>query len=203
MKAFPVQAALVLFMSLSFPFLSAVPAFAEPTQEATDSAAAGQGKAKDRGPVPSEPHATTASFGDWTLRCQRTGKGSDADPICDVAQSIQDDARGIVAQISLQDEAKPGEMRLYFWLQSMSGITLPSLVKVIDEKDQATLDLAWHRCLPNSCIADEVLPPETLKKWRSHDEQGRIEYKGDSGRDEFVPVSFRGLAQALDALRQK
>src|SRR5262245_4714411 len=38
--------------------------------------------------VDSEPQATTAAFGDWVLRCQRTGTGSEARRNCEMVQSI-------------------------------------------------------------------------------------------------------------------
>src|SRR5262245_2990638 len=39
-------------------------------------------------PAASEPQATTASFGDWVLRCQRVGTGSEARRSCEMVQSV-------------------------------------------------------------------------------------------------------------------
>ena len=39
-----------------------------------------------------------------------------------------------------------------------------------------------------------------LARWRAQDGAGRLTFKNGSGQDTVLPISFRGLARALDAL---
>src|SRR5262249_192868 len=40
-------------------------------------------------PVGSEPEATTATYGDWVMRCQRIAAANATQRVCEVAQSVQ------------------------------------------------------------------------------------------------------------------
>ncbi|WP_271023478.1 hypothetical protein [Rhizobium sp. RCAM05973] len=67
----------------------------------TDSPAAAA-PASSAAPVSSEPNTTTASFGDWTLRCQRVGEAGKATRVCEVAQAMQVQGQTApVAQIAI------------------------------------------------------------------------------------------------------
>jgi hypothetical protein len=39
-----------------------------------------------------------------------------------------------------------------------------------------------------------------LSRWRAQDGAGRLQFKTGAGQDTILPMSFRGLARALDAL---
>jgi hypothetical protein len=39
-----------------------------------------------------------------------------------------------------------------------------------------------------------------LKRWRDQNGAGRMIFKSGAGQDTLIPISFRGLARALDAL---
>ena len=70
----------------------------------------------------------------------------------------------------------------------------------IDDKDTLPADLSWRRCLPGGCFADIEIKDDLLQRWRSQSAQGIIKFKDSAGRDVTLPFSFRGFAQALDAL---
>jgi invasion protein IalB len=154
-------------------------------------------------PVSEEPAATTASFGDWVMRCQRTGEGDKAVKSCEAAQTIQVQGQTApIAQIGI-GRLSPGEpLRITVILPP--NITLPSNVHVVtDEKDDPGIDLAWRRCLPGGCIAEVKLEPETIKNWRARSAPGKLSFKDATGRVVAIPFSFRGLAQSLDALAKE
>jgi invasion protein IalB len=154
-------------------------------------------------PVSDEPAATTASFGDWVMRCQRTGDGDKAVKSCEAAQTIQVQGQTApIAQIGI-GRLSPGDpLRITDILPP--NITLPSNVHVVtDEKDDPGIDLAWRRCLPGGCIADVKLEPETIKSWRARSAPGKLSFKDATGRVVAIPFSFRGLAQSLDALAKE
>src|SRR6202789_2244362 len=154
-------------------------------------------------PVSDEPAATTASFGDWVMRCQRTGEGDKAVKSCEAAQTIQVQGQTApIAQIGI-GRLSPGEpLRITVILPP--NITLPSNVHVVtDEKDDPGIDLAWRRCLPGGCIAEVKLERETIKNGRARSAPGKLSFKDATGRVVAIPFSFRGLAQSLDALAKE
>jgi invasion protein IalB len=154
-------------------------------------------------PVSDEPAATTASFGDWIMRCQRTGEGDKAVRVCEAGQIIQVQGQAApIAQIGIGRLSLGEAMRITVVLPP--NIALPSIVHIAaDEKDESGIDLTWRRCLPGSCIAGAQLDPETIKDWRGRSVAGKLSFKDATGRVLTIPFSFRGLAQSLDALAKE
>jgi invasion protein IalB len=159
--------------------------------------------ASPQAPVSEEPAATTASFGDWVMRCARTGEGDKVIKTCEAAQTIQVQGQSApIAQMGIGRLSAGEPLRLTVVLPP--NIVLPSSVHVAtDEKDDAGVDLAWRRCLPGGCIAEVKLESETIKSWRARSTPGKVTYKDAAGRAVAIPFSFRGLAQALDALAKE
>lgn len=147
-----------------------------------------------------EPASTSATYGDWVLRCQHVGEGDKAQRLCEVAQTVQlQGQQGPIAQIAFGRVAAADPLKLTAALPS--NISLPGSVALgLGDKDPSPLALTWRRCLPGACIADGVPAPDTLRNYRAAADAGRLVFKDATGRDIAVPVSFRGLAQALDAL---
>ena len=153
-------------------------------------------------PVPAEPGTTTASFGDWVLRCQRVGEGDAGPRVCEVAQAMQAQGpKAPIAQIAIGRSA-PGEP-LRVTLVVVPDLSFPSSAQVVGDSTGPVLELPWRRCLPGGCFADAVAKDDLLKRWRGATEPGRIVVKSASGRDVAIPLSFRGLAPALDALAKE
>jgi len=151
-------------------------------------------------PVSEEPAVTTASFGDWVMRCQRTGEGEKAVRICEAAQTVQVQGQNApIAEIGIGRLTAGEPLRVTVLLPP--NITLPGNVHIVtDEKDDPGIDLNWRRCLPGGCFAEATATAETTKSWRSRSGAGKVSYKDATGRVIAIPFSFRGLAQALDAL---
>ena len=155
-----------------------------------------QAAAPKPAPVPSEPGATTASYGDWVLRCQQ-GTGERPVRICEAAQTIQVQGQAApIAQVAV-GRAGPGEP-LQATVVLPSNVGFPGGVK-----NAAGFDLPWRRCLPGGCVADAPARDDVLKRWRGASEPGRIVYRNAAAQDVSIPLSFRGLAQALDALARE
>ncbi|WP_407527947.1 invasion associated locus B family protein [Methylobacterium oryzisoli] len=153
-------------------------------------------------PVPAEPGLTTASFGDWLLRCQRTGEGEKAERVCEVAQSLHVQGQPApIAQIAI-GRIGPAPLRVTAVLPVT--VSFPSAVQVLaGEKEAAPFDLAWRRCQQGGCLADAALSEDVLKRWRGSAEPGRIRFKDAAGREIALPLSMRGLGPALDALAKE
>jgi invasion protein IalB len=156
--------------------------------------------AKPPAPVSADPQSTTAAYGDWVVRCQRIGDGAAAQRICEAAETIQTQgAQAPIAQIAIGRLAPTDPLRLTLVLPPNIGF--PSAPRMdVDDKDAHAVDLNWRRCLPGGCFADAEAKDDLLQFWRKQTGQGSIRFKDGAGRDIVAPFSFRGLAQALDAL---
>ncbi len=152
--------------------------------------------------VPAEPSVTTASFGDWTLRCQRLD-ATKPGRVCEVALVLQAQGQQApIAQIAIGRIASADPLRITAVMPV--SVTFPSSVQiVIGEKDAKPLDLPWRRCIPTGCFADAAPGDDMLKQWRKASEAGRIQFKDAAGRDLALPLSTRGLDPALDALAKE
>lgn len=152
--------------------------------------------------VPSEPSVTTASFGDWTLRCQRLDAAKPG-RVCEVALVLQAQGQQApIAQIAIGRVANNEPLRITAVMPV--SVTFPSSVQIIlGEKDAKPLDLPWRRCIPTGCFADAAPSDELVKQWRKAGEAGRIQFRDAAGRELALPLSTRGLDPALDALAKE
>ena len=147
----------------------------------------------------SEPTSTTASFGDWVLRCQKI-EGGPAPRICEVAQSLMVKGQNApVAQIAMGRTSAKERMRLTVVVPV--NVSFPSTLRIaLGEKPEQALPLAWKRCLPMGCFADLELTDDFLKRLRTPVEGTRLAFTDGAGREFALPFSMTGLPQALDAL---
>jgi invasion protein IalB len=151
-------------------------------------------------PVSADPAATSATYGDWVLRCQRVGEAEKAQRICEVAQTIKlQNQPQPIAEIALGHLPADHTLRLTVVLPP--SVSFPSTVQFATaDKPPQSVDLQWRRCLPGGCFAEVAPSEDSIAAWRGSEGGGRITFKDAAGRDVSLPVSFRGLAQALDAL---
>ena len=163
-------------------------------------------KPAEPAPVSAVPQSTTATFADWVLRCRRPDGAPEGQVSCEVAQTLQVQGQGPIAEIAFG--RPPGvagfkePMRLVVVLPN--NVSFPGTVLMsVDEKDTKPIELAYRRCLPAGCFADAEASNDLLARWRPQGERGRIAFKDGSGRDVTLPFSFRGLSQALDAMAKQ
>lgn len=151
-------------------------------------------------PVGPDPVTTSASYGDWVLRCQRLGPDGKAARVCEVAQVMQSTTQKTpVAEIALG--RLPNDAALHLTAVLPPSISFAGAVQITTvEKTPHGVDLQWRRCLPGGCFAEAKPTDDALKAWRSASEPGRLTYKDAGDHDVSLPLSFRGLAQALDAM---
>ena len=149
-----------------------------------------------------EPNATTASFGDWVLRCQKIEGGAVA-RICEVAQSLAVQGQAApIAQIALGRTSAKERMRAT--VVTPTNVSFPSTPRLLlGEKPEQSVALAWKRCLPMGCFADVELSDDLIKRLRSLTDGPRLSFTDGAGRDLALPFSLTGLPQALDALAKE
>jgi len=156
----------------------------------------------DTAALPAEPNVTTASYGDWVLRCQRAVEAGKVIRLCEVAEIIQVQGQTApVAQIAIGRPARGEPWRITAVLPP--AVAFPSTVKVGHEKDGTITELDWRRCLPGGCFADAHVKDDGLKRLRGLTGTGTLTFKDATGRDVALSLSFRGLAQALDGLAKE
>jgi invasion protein IalB len=164
-----------------------------------------QAPAAKPGAEPANADMTTATFGDWQLRCRVTpaAAGQAAQRSCEVIQSVV--LQGQTAPFAQLGFGKltPSEP-LFFTAVVPVNVAIPGNVKLaVDENDKQPIEASWTRCLPGGCFASIALTDDMLKRLRAQSESGRLMFKNGGGQDLAVPMSFRGLARALDALAKE
>jgi invasion protein IalB len=144
-------------------------------------------------PVSSVPERTTASFGDWILRCE----GGAPKRLCEVALILTAQGQtGPIAQVAVG--------------KGVTTVVLPHNVSllakpriVFAKASDAPVELTWQRCTPGACFASATLSTEAAKLIGAQSEAGKIVYKTAAEQEIALPLSFRGLSQALDALAKE
>lgn len=151
----------------------------------------------------STPDRTTASFGDWTLRCERVPQIANAQRVCEIALAIVPQGQQQpIAQIAIGRIQRTDPLRITLVLPT--NVTLTSPPKFAAEEAGGVLsDTLWQRCFPGGCVSDTVLKDDMAKRLRGRTDPGRIEFKDASGRDIKLIFSTKGLSQALDALAKE
>ena len=146
------------------------------------------------------PDTTTASFGDWTLRCTRRQDVTPPQRFCELAHVVQKPGDpNILGQIAVGRVA-PGE-RLKFTAVLPVNVALRTMPKLVaDGPVPVSVELTWSRCLVGACFADATASDEVLNRLRARTEPGRIDYRDGTDREAGLPISFLGFGQALDAL---
>lgn len=150
--------------------------------------------------VGSDPAATTASYGDWVVRCVKN-EADKGKRLCEVVQTLQvQGQQAPVAQIALGRPPGSDAMRLVVILMP-ANTSFPSSVQMLaSDKDTQPIELGWRYCVPNGCFADNAAVDDAMKRWRSEAGPAKIMFKDAQGREITIPVSLRGLPQALDGL---
>jgi len=147
----------------------------------------------------SPPDNTTASYGDWVLRCQQ----SVAARVCEIVQTLeQQGQRGPIALIAIGRPVKDEPVKLV--IQVPPNLALGDKVSirvVVADKDEAVA--VFQRCLPGGCFAEATLSDDTLKRWRGLSEAGQMRYLDAGKREVALPLSFRGFPAAAEALQRE
>jgi invasion protein IalB len=149
--------------------------------------------------VSADPASTTATFGDWVMRCRKLGANAQAGHFCEVAQILA--VQGQTAPVA---EIAVGRLdpNSAMWLT----IALPPNILIsvapradLGAKDDGGITLAWRRCTPGRCLADVELNDAAINRWRSQSGPGRLQFTNAGGQALILPFSLLGFSQALDA----
>ncbi len=151
--------------------------------------------------VSADPAQTTATYGDWVLRCVRSGDGGTGPRVCELVQTlvVQGQTQP-VAQIAIGNDK--ADLRLTLLVPP--AVSFSKVPTVSGQGGAAPhFDLAWRRCLPNGCFADTVVNADLLTTLRTRTEPLQVVFKDAGERDATLPFSLRGLPASLDALARE
>lgn len=190
MESKPVSLAVLLGLTFGAPALAQAQA-QRPAQNAPAQPAPGS---------VSQPDNTTASYGDWTYRCQQ-GVGT---RVCEMVQTlVSQQQRTPVALIAIGRLNRNEPYKLVVQVAPNVALGANAGVRAaLGEKDEGTL-APFQRCLPGGCFGEVNLTEDLLKRWRAYGEAGQLRYLDAAGRPVTLPFSFRGFAAAADALARE
>jgi invasion protein IalB len=145
-----------------------------------------------------EPQRTTASFGDWVVRCE-TLAGPPLQKTCDMDQfaQVQGQANPI-SRVAIPLPAKGQPAKLI--VQLPVNVSFAVGVRIAADSKDAGVIAPFRRCVPSGCLAEIDLKDDLLKKFRASPEAGKLQFKDAAERDVAIPLSFKGFGQAYDAL---
>jgi invasion protein IalB len=184
---------LVVLVSSAMAQTAPKPAAAAPPAAASPPAATPPAAA-----VAAAPSRTTASFGDWTLRCDRVADATPPKRSCELGLTVQHAGdQSVLAQVAVGRPAAGEPLRFTAVLPANISVgTAPKLI--IEGKD--AVDVAWVRCLPGGCIATAGVSDDLLRKLKAAAVAGQLEYRDAAGREIKLPISWRGFGEAFEAL---
>jgi invasion protein IalB len=160
------------------------------------------GQAAQATPAPgavSQPDNTTASYGDWVLRCQQ----SVAARVCEIVQTLeQQGQRGPIALVAIGRPVKEEPIKLVIQVPPNLSLGDKAAIRVtVADKDEAVA--IFQRCLPGGCFAEASLSDDVFKRWRGFSEAAQMRYLDAGKREVALPLSFRGFPAAAEALQRE
>ena len=147
------------------------------------------------------PQRTTAVYEDWVISCA-VPPGQGTPKSCEMvhSQRIQGQPNP-VGQITISLPAKPGPFRIFF--QVPPNVWIQGGVKFVFDANAQAIVAPFRWCVSERCLADADLPEALVTRMRARTNPGRVEFKEASQRDVSTPVSFKGFAPALDAIKNQ
>jgi invasion protein IalB len=145
------------------------------------------------------PQRTTASYGDWVVRCE-TQTGPPPQKACDMEQLAQVQGQtSPISRVAIPLPAKGEPLKLFVQLPVNASLVAP--IRITTDAKDAGISTPFRRCVPAGCFGELELKDDVQKKFRAATEAaGKIQFKDAGERDVAIPLSFKGFAQAFDAL---
>jgi invasion protein IalB len=147
------------------------------------------------------PQMTTATYGDWVVQCETVPKPPNQ-KVCDMAQTTQVQGRDVpFSRVAVAHPARGQAVKLI--VQVPVNVSFSANVRVRTADTDPGIVAPFARCIPNGCFAEFDLRDDMLKKLYAASGVGKLSFTGAAGREIDVPLSFKGFAQAYDALSRE
>lgn len=141
----------------------------------------------------SQPQATTATYRDWTLRCDHLPENPPRE-VCEVVQAVRaQDGKAFLAQILIGRPAPGQPVRLI--VQLPAGVFLPANA-VLTAPSGETVTAIYTGCL-QVCVADVAVDPAFVKALKIAKEPARLVFRDGNRRPIELPISLDGFSAAF------
>jgi len=145
-----------------------------------------------------EPQRTTATYGDWVLRCEIL-PGPPAQKNCDMEQLAQVQGQtNPISRVAIPLPTKGEAPKLFVQLPVNASFAVP--IKIMADGKDTGVTTPFRRCVPAGCFGELDLKDDLQKKFRAAGEPGKIVFNDASDHEVAIPLSFKGFAQAYEAL---
>ncbi len=183
---------LLSLAALGLATVGAVPAFHTPAFAQAAEKAAADPSGREDADVPTE---IASEHDDWVVRCK--GKGDAR--ICEATQTLQTkDQTGVLASVSVRAQKdKP----VYLLVLVPRGVWLPTNV-AFKVKDGPDFTLTYKRC-GTFCVASLELKPDDITALKASAGSGEMLFETGSRQLVILPLSFKGLGEAMKAALNK
>lgn len=139
------------------------------------------------------PVQTTATFGDWTVRCRKVSKKNDT--LCEMIQVVPaKNKKGAIANLAVG--RLPGDERIRLVIQLPIGVHLPSDV-AMKIGDEAIAQAKFQSCYSSFCLARAELDVTALKRMKGARSM-TVSFKDRAEQDASISVSLSGFTAAHD-----
>lgn len=138
-----------------------------------------------------QPVQTTATFGDWTVRCRKVSKQNDK--LCEMIQVVPaKNKQGAIANLAVG--RLPGDEKIRLVIQLPIGVHLPSDV---DMKigDEAIAKAEFQSCYSSFCLARADLDVAALKRMKDAKSM-TVSFKDRAEKNASISVSLSGFTAA-------
>jgi invasion protein IalB len=140
---------------------------------------------------------STTVYGDWTLSCVSTTTKA-----CGLVQVQKVEGQSDpLSQITVERENSIAAAPVKISVEVHANAWLPTGVKLIPS-DDLPINASFKWCTATRCHADGYMSGDDIERLRTLKTQGRIVYKNALQGEVSIPMSFKGLDEALDALRK-
>jgi len=155
------------------------------------------------------PQATTATFGNWTLRCQVAPDAERATKVaarsCELAQAVSNERQQPVVQLAIgvpPSGENAGKRMLVVRLPVNVRVAQPVELSVASGK--ARLPLPVQFCVGGFCQAEAVLSADGLTALRQKP-VAKLEaiFSDAAGQSVTIPLSLEGFDAAWEAYRRE
>ena len=147
------------------------------------------------------PQATSATYRDWTMRCQTVDvESAGAREVCEIAQAIRGNGdERVLAQLVIGRPDPDGPVRMV--VQLPPGVWLPVGV-YLEPADGNAINADYTRCM-QVCAAATTLEQSDIDALKAATDPASITFQDGARRQIELPVSLDGFTAALEASEAK
>jgi invasion protein IalB len=144
----------------------------------------------------SEPESTTATYGEWTVRCRIQGD-ENSSKICEMVQILRTgNPAQIVAQLAIGRPPGGDSLKLVVQLPIRVWLSQPVNLKI---SESVSIQGNYFQCQPSACLAEMDLDDAAVKSLEDS-ETLSLGFLGPDRGQISLDVSLRGFPDALSAL---